>query len=437
MDMKSKIIKLLSVALCLFGVMLFATTAAGVHVPFVHNIKVSFKNSVNGVVEAIGLPIPESTQAYLNDTAVPTPKPTMIPADEAYATGMTKPYITMNDEGTGLTVKGTVPPIKTPKNEMSPIAFDSAENARFADYKGDIVCVTETSYRGYDKKGKKLWDIPIQMQDPQVSVRGSYVLINETGAKKLKLYKGKKKVFDATSYGNIVSADLSKKGDIVVVTEKEYYKGQVLVFNKHGEVIFAWSSGSYNILDAAISPKRKVAISFLNTDTGADSFITCYDVNGEQKYKTGTYKNTVIFDVQFDGEDLNAIADNRCIGYNKKGKKEWEHSFGDKTLKNYDIAENGSKVFLLENGGIGEIIAISAGGKKYNTIKPQSMPDVVSIKSNRIAYNNGRDLVSSKFNGRSRRRAICSSDIKQMYILDGNEILCVYSSSIQVKKTVR
>ena len=73
MDMKSKIVKLLSVALCHFGVMLFATAAAGVHVPFVHNIKVSFKNSVNGVVEAIGLPIPESTQAYLNDTAVPTP----------------------------------------------------------------------------------------------------------------------------------------------------------------------------------------------------------------------------------------------------------------------------------------------------------------------------------------------------------------------------
>ena len=144
-----------------------------------------------------------------------------------------------------------------------------------------------------------------------------------------------------------------KKGDVVVVTEKRYYKGQVLVYNKKGELIFAWGSGSYSILDAAISPKRKVAISLLNTDTGANSLIYCMDVNGKEKYKTGNFKNSVIFELEFSGENLNAIADNRCIGISAKGKTQWEHSFGDKTLTNMDIAANGTKLFLLEKDGMG------------------------------------------------------------------------------------
>ena len=434
---KKNILKILLITLCLCGIMLFVVISAGVRVPFLEAYKTNFKHNVSGISNMLGIELPWEVQLYLDDETAPTPKPTMMPAEEAEA--LEEAYGTEEEmveakEGAELTVRETVAPAK---NENVPVALNSASNYKFANVNSKVVSVSETMYRGYDKKGKLLWEIPIQMQNPQVTVRGSYVLISEIGAKKIQLYKEKNKIFESKCQENIIGADLSKNGDVVAVTEKKYYKGQVVVFNKEGELIFAWGSGSYNILDAAISADRRVAISLLNTDTGADSYVLCLDVNGKEKYKTDTFKNSIIFDVEFNGENLNAIADDKCIGISLNGKTSWEHSYDGKTITNYDLAANGSKLILLEDGGVGEIIVISAKGKRYDPIKTGTIPDSVSIKSDYIAYNNGRDVIVCDFKGKAIRRASCSADIKQIHAIERDKIFCVYSSSVQVKKPVK
>ena len=438
MKKKSNIMKILLIIVCLCAILLFSLVAAGVDVPFLQAYKTNFKHNVSGISNLLGIELPIEMQLYLDDESVPTPKPTMVPKEEIdaleAALGYPEEEEIVTKEGTAdLTTQA---PLKV-KNENLPVALDGASNSKFADYGGNMVAASETRYRGFNDKGELLWEIPIGMQSPQITVRGEYVLINETGAKKILLFKGRKQVFEATTEGNIVSCDLSKNGDVVAVTDKEYYKGQVLVLNSSGKVIFAWDSGSYNILDAAISAGRRVAVSLLNTDVGADSLITCFDVNGKEKYRTENFSNSIIFDVEFNGEKLNAIADNKCVGLSKIGKILWEFDYSGRVLKNYDIAENGSKMLLFENGGVGEIVVVSAGGKAYDAIKTESMPEIVSIKSDYIAYNSGRDVIVSNFKGKSAKRASCSADIKQAFAIEKNKIFCVYNSSIQVKKPVR
>lgn len=433
---KGNVFKIILVALCLCAVLLFSLTAAGVNVPFLQEYKMNFKHNIIGIADLFGIELPIEMQLYLDDETVPTPKPTMMPASEEAAMeealGYPEEEPVETKEGTAdLTTKA---PVKVHKKENLPLAVDSASNAKYADLGGNVVSVNETRYRGYNSKGELIWELPIQMQSPQITVRGEYVLINETGAKKISLYKGKKKLYEESAEGNIITADLSKKGDVVAVTEKEFYKGQVMVLNSSGKKIFAWDSGSYNILDAAISNGRRVAISLLNTDVGADSVVVCFDVNGKEKYRTANFSNSIIFEVEFDGERLNAIADDRCIGISKTGKTAWEHSYGDRVLKNYAIAQNGSKLLLLENNGVGELQVISAGGKMYEAIKPESMPDTVSIKADYIAYNSGRDIVVCNFKGKKLLRASCSADIKQAYAIQNKKVFCVYNSSIQVVK---
>lgn len=436
---KNNIMKILLIILCLCAVTLFSLVAAGVNVPFLQAYKTNFKHNVSGISNILGIELPIEMQLYLDDESVPTPKPTMVPKEEIEALEAALGYPEEEEVVTkeGTTALTTKAPLKASRNENLPVALDGASNAKFADYGGDMVAASETRYRGFNSSGEILWELPIGMQSPQITVRGEYVLINETGAKKILLYKGRKQVFEATTEGNIVTCDLSKNGDVVAVTDKEYYKGQVLVLNSNGKVIFAWDSGSYNILDAAISDGRRVAISLLNTDVGADSLITCLDVNGKEKYKTENFSNSIIFDVEFDGEKLNAIADNKCVGLSKAGKILWEYDYAGRVLRNYDIAVNGSKMLLFENGGVGEIVVVSRGGKAYEAIKTESMPDVVSIKSDYIAYNSGRDIIVSNFKGKSVKRATCSADIKQAYAIEKNKVFCVYNSSIQLKKPVR
>lgn len=440
MNKKSDFIKLLVVLLCLCAAVLFALIVSGKNVPLIESYKINFKHNISGICNKLGIVLPIETQLYLDDMTPPSPKPTMMPASEQAELEKALGYFTEREEivpQEGTAALTTKEPVKVSKSDKLPIAFDAAENARYADYGGIMLCVNETRYRAFDHSGKLLWEEIIQMQAPSVTVKGSYVLINETGAKKLSLYKGKKLLFTSKTEGNIITTDLSSNGDVVAVTEKDYFKGQTVVFNKSGKVIFAWDSGSYNILDAAISKDRSVAVSLLNTDSGADSFITCFGVTGETIYKTDNFKDTIIFDLEYSGNRLNAISESHSIGISQKGKILWNYSFDGKLLKNYDIAANGSKMLLFENGGTGEIIVLSAGGKAYNPIKTEAMPDSVSIKSDFIAYNSGRDVIITDFNGRKFLRASCDSNIKQLFAVDSRHTFCVYTQSIQFKKLSR
>lgn len=437
MEKKNNILKIFIILLCLSGVMLFALVAAGVNVPAIEAYKINFKHNISGMANMLGIDLPIEMQLYLDDESAPQPKPTMMPASEAEAMEAVLEYQTEDGEtppagSAVLTVHETE---DLPKKNDKTVALDGAANAKFAELDGKILCVNETRYRAFDQKGELLWEIPIQMQSPQLTVKGEYALINETGAKKVKLYRGKKEVFSQSTEGNIITCDLSENGDVVAVTEKEYFKGQVVVFNKNGKIIFAWNSGSYNILDAAISADRDVAISFLKTDVGADSFVTCFDVDGKEKFKTYDFSNAVIFDLDYHDGKLCGISDTSCIGFSEKGKTLWEHYFGEKTLKSYAISEKGTKVFLFENAGVGELTAISSSGKIYEPIKTESMPDVISVNGNYVAYNSGRDAIVCSISGKKMRRTSCDSDIKGITLLSPGKVFCAYSSSIQTKST--
>ena len=163
---KGNILKILLIVVCLCAVTLFALVAAGVNVPFLETYKINFKHNVSGISNLLGIELPIEMQLYLDDESVPTPKPTMLPAEEAEALeaalGYPEEEVVETKEGTAdLTTKA---PEKTTDNDNLPVALDGAGNAKFADYGGEVVSASETRYRGFNKKGEILWETPIQMQ---------------------------------------------------------------------------------------------------------------------------------------------------------------------------------------------------------------------------------------------------------------------------------
>lgn len=433
MNKKSGFLKIFIVVVCLFIASVFALIESGVTPKFVTSYKNNFKRNISGICSYLGIELPLETQLYLDDMSEPEPKPVMIPASEdETAKSENSEYeeetVTKKEGDADFTVKEN-----TKIQQNLPTAFTAAENTRFANYENGIVCANETSYSRYKSNTKLLWTEKIQMQEPILKVSDEYVLISETGGKKISLYKGKKLMFSAETEGNILTADLSEKGDVIAVTQKEYYKGQVAVFNKNGKKIFVWDSGSYSILDAAISKGRRVAVSLLSTDEGASSIIQIFDVKGREICKTDAFNNTVFFDMRFDGENLSLLSESKCVSMTEKGKIRWEYDFEGKKIKKSTTAQNGNRAILFDNDGIGEIVVLKASGKVYEPIKTENMPDTININSRYVAYNNGRNAVLTNYSGKRVLTAECSGDIKQIYITGSDKVFCVYATSIQEK----
>ncbi len=440
MNKRNNILKLFVVILCLCAVTLFALIQSGDSPGFVHTYKNNFKRNINAICNILNIELPIETQLYLDDMSEPTPKPTMIPAAEQMSQEEALGYPAYEEEpeeAHGTASLTTQAPKKAASGDFLPIAFTAAENTKYINYKDSIICVNETSYQAYSPGGKLLWSQGIQMQSPIVKAKGEYLLVCESGAKKINLYKGKKLVFGTKTEGDIITASLSENGDVVVVTNKESYKAQVAVYNKGGKKIFAWDSGSYDVLSAAISGGRQVALAMLDTDTGADTFISCMDVKGNTRYKTETFKNTLVFNLDYSGEKLTALSESKYMGISSKGKVQWEYGFDGKKLNKFTIDTAGNMLLLLESESTGELSAVSPGGKVYPPIKTESMPETIDIKSDTIAYNNGREVILTDFKGKRKSKADCDSNIKQVHIINSKQALCVYSSSIQIKKTAK
>lgn len=433
MNRKSGFWKIFFAAICLCAASVFALIESGMTPRFLISYKNNFKRNISGICASLGIELPIETQLYLDDMSEPSPKPQMIPASRDEQVKQENPeyeedIVSPKEGDADLTVKETA---KTKQN--LPTAFLDAENTRFANYQNGIVCANETTYSRYKSDTKLLFSEKIQMQEPILKVSDEYVLISETGGKKISLYKGKKLMFSEETEGNILTADLSAKGDVIAVTQKEYYKGQIVVFNKSGKKIFVWDSGSYSILDAAISKKRKVAISLLSTDEGASTIIQIFDVKGREICKTDAFGNTVFFDMAFHGENLSLISESKCVSMTEKGKIRWEYTFDGRKIKRSIIYANGNRAILFDNDGIGEIVVLKANGKAYEPIKTENMPDTININSKYVAYNNGRNAVLTSYNGKRVLAAECSGDIKQIYITASDKVFCVYSTSIQEK----
>ncbi len=430
MKKKSGAGKIVMIILLLLAVCVFVIFASGVRIGFFENYTYNFKMNMLALTNYFEVELSEPVREFLTD--LPSPEPAEI-IDAATEQNVVESNIETADDIPDVEFEDLAP--EDSKVKSTPVALQSANTYRYADYRDYILCVNETSVMAYDDAGKSLWAIGIHMSEPILDVGGSYYMIAERGGRKIALFDGKKRLYEAEADGDIKTAALSENGDVVVVSEKEFYKGAVIVINKNGDRVFSWNSGHYNITDADIAAgSRRVAVSLLATDTGANSVIEIFDISKGEKEGETTFEGSVVFDVDFLGEVLNVFADNKIAGLSQKAKLLWEVDYSSRKLLHYRAENSGYKMATVDNNNSAEVEILTSRGKQKSLITTENIPDCIDIRSGRIAYNSDRDLIFSGLSGKNKKSHTCSRDIKDIYIISGNTVMVVYSSGLEFVK---
>lgn len=413
--MKKKGIIILCIAAVLIGVVFFFRTPI---ISFFSDYTKNFKQNISIIAELLDIKLPESCQGSsgsMNEEDLPLTEYEKLQIEtEKQKEIDNSEYQETNVDHTG-------------KN----IALEYASSGRFARYDGGVLCVTDTTLACYSKDGEKLWSEPIQISSPVLDVSAGYALIYEKNGSRLTVYHNGKFAFSKTVKGNIKTGAVSAAGDVSIVFERDEYKGSVMVLNKKGEEVYLWNSGKYGVIDADMSQSRKLAVSLLDTEDTVSSKIYFFDISKSEVKDKLDVKNSVIFDIDFDGEILNAYADDRIIGVSTKASIKWEYELKDRNIVRYAMTDGGTKVIVFDDDNTSEIMLISAAGDEKDKIKSDVLTDIIDIYDNRVLYNDGRTLVVSDLGGEVLSKYVCSRDIKRAYIIDKNHILIVYSSSIE------
>lgn len=318
-------------------------------------------------------------------------------------------------------------------NESYLLPFENASITKYAAANGGIIAAKSNYIAFLDNMGKTKWELSTSVVNPILCVEGKYIMIAETGGTKICLYSGSKLIFAADAQNKILNAGISSGGDVVVVTEKEFYKGAIEVFNKNGDRVYSWSSGSDTIICADISPSsRKIAVGFLDASGQAKGSVQLFDIKQESSYKTIEIPDTVVCRLEFCGETLNVFGDNRITGLSIHGNVAWDENFGASPLLAFSIDSKGNKLSLVEQDNTPVIRLYSRGGHEKESFPVEELPDYVDISGERILYNNTRMVVYGK-EGRMNKYA-ATMDIKNLKIIDSETILIVYSNSIEFVK---
>lgn len=423
--MKNKYSILLLVVI-LIAVGGFAILSSGTKIPYLENYGTNFRRNVKSIANTFNWDLPQPVDRFLSKTPEP------LTTEEKLA---------------------IIEKMETEQNEVSPtaaleiendsllsatskiIAVKNAHAAAYSVYKSKLLCATDTQLTCYNSDGSTAWGAEIQISNPILKTAGNYILVAEKNAAKSYLFNGEKRLWENVSENTIISADVSNNGDVVFISDKPQYKGAVTVVNRKGDTIYRWNSGKFDIIDADIAPSsRKLVVSLLDTGTGADTKLSFFDLNKSESYQTIELSDCIAFDVEFCGETLNVITDNKIMGANTAGTIIWTKDFEGKNLHRYQVEDSGYKLCVFDHNNVSQINVITNRGSDKTRFESEAFPEHLFLSGGYLLYDNGRELWFSTLSGKNPKKYNCTRDICDLFILDAHNLAVIYNSSIEFIK---
>ncbi len=312
------------------------------------------------------------------------------------------------------------------------VPVDNAGAAQFKKYKDGLLCATANNIMFIDSLGNIAWESDTVIVNPILKTGGNYILLIEKNGKRMCLYNETENIYDITVDDKILNCSVSANGDVVAVTDKAGYKGAVTVYNRSGDQIFSWSSGSDNVISADISAKsRRVAATLLNSDGQAKSSVKVFDIKKADALRTIIFEDTILFDVKFSGDTANVFGDNSMVGISSGGKLLFDKRFDGARLIHYS-SDDGNHMMLFESANMPLINVYNRKGRLKDQFTAEAMPDVIDVCEDYVAYNSGRTIISGRADTKDMTRFNADLDIKHLFLVDEKTFMIVYSNSVEI-----
>ena len=132
--------------------------------------------------------------------------------------------------------------------------------------------------------------------------------------------------------------------------------------------------------------------------------------------------DTVVYELQFVGDKVNAFGDNRVTGISSSGKIVYDNDFSNVQLTHSAIDSNGNKLLAFDDGNI----------PMLNSTTLIGVTDFIDINKKYILYNIGRDIYFGKTNSKVMSKYTAAMDIKNLIIVSDTTFVVIYSNSLEV-----
>lgn len=333
------------------------------------------------------------------------------------------------DEERALKVKS----IGNTSKNVKVVPFEGAASGSFEPYQGGLICAKSNYLSFIDSAGNVKWEKDTSVADPILSVDGQYAALAAQGGTKLCMYSGEDLVFECSTSDKIKNMRVSANGDVVLVCDRENYKGAIVVYNRDGKEVFSWSSGKNDVISADISSaSRRVAAALLNTDKKVYSVIKVFDITSKVNSEEAVFDDTIIFNIDYAGDTVTGFGDNSLVSVTSMGKVLTDKRFDRVDISRYAFDSEGNRLVHFDSAGIPVFHLYGKKGVLKSEMLADNFADCTAVKGDLILYNDSRDVILRRMGSDRINEYTATMDILDLVLINTRVYGIVHSNSIEI-----
>ena len=282
-----------------------------------------------------------------------------------------------------------------------------------------IAVLTSSRCTVYDGKGREVTVANHMFSSPAMKSADSYVLLLRTLSGVM--CKG-------TADNSILCADVSRSGNFAFVTTSATNNVRLVVCSSDGSVLHKWKSVTYKIADVALSPSGKyVAVCGYSTRDGVlYSTVVIQQVGGHANLREYSFENTLIADIQFDGNThVAAVGDDLAAYLSVKNEQKKVYGYGGRILNCYDLNQDGDMALVLSeysDGRNATVTVINDECTEKSVIATSMTSPYVDLDDGRINLLFQSDVCCYNFKGELLEQKTVEADC-QSIVTSGGRLL--------------
>lgn len=258
-------------------------------------------------------------------------------------------------------------------------------------YKNMIILCSKSGVAAIDSRGLEKWRINKNIDNPLVATSDNQIAVSSKGGKTIYRISRDGKYEEFLTELPIQNIKISNNGFIIAIVDEKSYNGSVIVYNRMGIPIFRWAAGTFNLIDASLSPDgKKLAVSVIDTiNLKVNGSILLFDINTDEKqYAQKSYEDNMISAIKWaDNKSIIAVGDKQLSVVDFMANEKWAYKFEDGVLNFFDITENNNIVLVTGGSSIDRRMTVksfSLGGKKKGEYQYEGNINNISTTGTRI-----------------------------------------------------
>jgi len=284
--------------------------------------------------------------------------------------------------------------------------------------------------------GSMIYDLSIQMTNPQLSVGKNLASVCDVGGGTVYLLDGTGIQRTLQKDGGLCyySARLNSSDYLAVVEQKNGYKASASVYDGAGELLFNFDSYDNYLSDAVVTADgRYVVVVSLESDNGIfASRLRVYDLQTGELKSAASIRDGLVLELAVSGNRVLSLCDKRFTITTLDGETLLDQAYGNLYLNDYALGGKGFCALLLGRYQAGNICTLTTYDMNGETIASLDLTEEVldiSAAGNSLAVLYDESLVVYDRELNEQARLEGTGYAAQARVQDDGSVLMISGSS--------